>query len=73
MIWTLAARVWDTRFARPVDGGRAGLFKSFGLRPKDEPAALPPIPPGNFLCAVLIGKNRTQHEIVVVNPEPEAP
>jgi hypothetical protein len=28
------------------DGGlRRRLFKSFGLRPKDEPAALPPYPP----------------------------
>ena len=43
----------DARFARvgralreaSHDGGVAWLFKSFGLRPKDEPTALPPMPP----------------------------
>ncbi len=41
------ARVGHALRETSHDGGlRRRLFKSFGQSPKDEPTALPPIPPG---------------------------
>ena len=39
-------------------GARSRLFESFGLRPKDEPATLPPYPRGTNRGLVFIEKHR---------------